>query len=363
MVLYVSPSERNGGIFQFSMTMLKHTKEIGEECILFLPDTVDLSDYGILEENVYKYHKIKSIFINSAIRNLADIIIAQNPEMVVFLEDSLLMQQLNSLVVRKLPSTAIVVHDVIQHPYRNMSKRKIFVEFLRRTWIKKTIKSKTFIVMLSNSSREYFNKLYPKKNANVVVMRLGAHVSEVKPQRPAELGEGIKNYFLFFGRIDKYKGIENLCQAYNDFPEEFRKKNNLVIAGNGILSEEEKKYIDIDNHIHKIIRFIDDSEMVWLFENSIAVVLPYIEASQSGVLPIAYHFSKPVIVSNLRGLTENVENNKTGIIYNTISELTDALNMVSIGKISTDNVTDYYRCNMNWNNNIRSLLDVLQKNK
>ena len=44
------------------------------------------------------------------------------------------------------------------------------------------------------------------------------------------------------------------------------------------------------------------------------VALPYKSASQSGIIPIAYHFNKPVVATNVGGLPDMVSNNKTGII-------------------------------------------------
>lgn len=74
-----------------------------------------------------------------------------------------------------------------------------------------------------------------------------------------------------------------------------------------------------------IKRFITDEEMVWLMQHTKAVVVPYIEASQSGVVPIAYHFGKPVISSNLPGLVENIVPDKTGIIFDDVAGLKTAL--------------------------------------
>ncbi len=99
----------------------------------------------------------------------------------------------------------------------------------------------------------------------------------------------------------------------------------MIIAGKGQLSEEESQLIQSECHITSAIRFISDEEMVWLFQNAQCVVLPYIEVSQSGVLPIAYKFAKPIIVSNLQGLTENVVVTKTEFIFRTEDELSELL--------------------------------------
>lgn len=364
MVIYVTPVEKNGGILQFSVTMTENTLPY-KDCRLFIPDSVDDDYLTRVSEKVVKYRKKKTVFKNDReIVTLAEKIITYKPELVVFLEDSLLMQQLNSLLAKQSILTAIVVHDVIQHPYRNLSKRQIVVEIMRRTWIRRTTANKeNHIILLSKNSKKYFDMLYKRKKAETLVMRLGAHVPDAKLMRPNELTGFDNDFFLFFGRIDKYKGIANLCGAYEHLPKKFKDKYHLVIAGNGAFSEEELDYINGDNyHIHSISRFIEDGEMNWMFKHCKVVVLPYIEASQSGVLPISYHFSKPVIVSNQPGLTENVCDKKTGYIFHTQEELSGLMEKcVGDGyDAMVGNTIKFYQKHFDWQINIKTMLETIE---
>jgi len=73
------------------------------------------------------------------------------------------------------------------------------------------------------------------------------------------------------------------------------------------------------NYGNIIDRYITDPEIPELVRKSLCLVLPYnnlFRHSASGVIPLAYTFAKPVIVSNLTSLSEYVENNKTGLIFN-----------------------------------------------
>ena len=54
--------------------------------------------------------------------------------------------------------------------------------------------------------------------------------------------------------------------------------------------------------------------MCELFQKASVVVLPYLEATQSGVIPIAYNFGKPVIVTDVGSIREVVENGKEGFV-------------------------------------------------
>src|SRR5512146_668340 len=59
---------------------------------------------------------------------------------------------------------------------------------------------------------------------------------------------------------------------------------------------------------------ICDEQRAELFRNASVVVLPYIEASQSGVVPLAYQYGKPVVATHVGGLPEAVENGRTGLV-------------------------------------------------
>jgi glycosyltransferase involved in cell wall biosynthesis len=126
-----------------------------------------------------------------------------------------------------------------------------------------------------------------------------------------------KNYVLLFGRIKPYKGIDVLINAAKIVRGKIDDDNFVVlIAGKGdqsyfenLLTKEEYRYIHIYN------KFIPNYQISDLFSKARFVVLPYADASQSGVIPLAYTFSKPVIVSHVGSLAEYVEHGKTGFIF------------------------------------------------
>jgi len=116
---------------------------------------------------------------------------------------------------------------------------------------------------------------------------------------------------LFFGRIEPYKGLDILLAAFSRVADTLPGWK-LVIAGNGDLTP----YLTALHHpqIEVINKYIPDEETADLMERCRMVVLPYIEATQSGVIPIAYAFARPVIATDVGSLKEMVIHGRTGLL-------------------------------------------------
>lgn len=121
-----------------------------------------------------------------------------------------------------------------------------------------------------------------------------------------------ENSILFFGRIEKYKGLEYLFESMPLVKKEIS-NIKLIVAGSGNLDDYHNLYDNLsDIEIHN--RYIKDEEIPIFFQRSKIVVLPYIEGTQTGIIPIAYAFKKPVIVTNVGSIPEVVEEGNTGFI-------------------------------------------------
>ncbi len=135
--------------------------------------------------------------------------------------------------------------------------------------------------------------------------------------------------FLIFGRIQKYKGIDLLLEAFvlvlQDFPDA-----TLTIAGSGAFWFDVTDYRIPEKNLTIINRFIPGGELAGLLEGTKVVVCPYRDATQSGVVMSAYAFHRPVIVTNVGALSQVVEDGKTGFIVepNNPEALADAMKRV-----------------------------------
>ncbi len=118
---------------------------------------------------------------------------------------------------------------------------------------------------------------------------------------------------LFFGRIWEYKGLEYLVRAMSQVNAEFPEAK-CIIAGRGEDLQHYRKWMA--NPAAFVIHndWISDEQRSQLFASCSMVVLPYVEASQSGVTPIAYAFEKPVIATRIGGLPDMIEHGRTGLL-------------------------------------------------
>jgi len=151
----------------------------------------------------------------------------------------------------------------------------------------------------------------------------GEMVTKEEARRKLNINEEDK-VILFFGFIRKYKGLDILLNALKILNEgsksdSYRIKNlKLLIAGE--FYDDEKNYEEllndpeIKNSLILHTHFISDSEVKYYLCAADCVVQPYRNATQSGVTPLAYHFEKPMIVTNVGSLPSFVRDKKVGLI-------------------------------------------------
>lgn len=124
-------------------------------------------------------------------------------------------------------------------------------------------------------------------------------------------------YMLFFGIIRDYKGLDLLLQAMGD--ERLKKmKVKLIIAGEFYNNAEQyhalERQLAISDQLVWRSQFVPDSEVKYYFNAADIVVQPYKSATQSGVTQIAYHFEKPMLVTDVGGLKEIVPDRVVGYV-------------------------------------------------
>jgi D-inositol-3-phosphate glycosyltransferase len=126
-------------------------------------------------------------------------------------------------------------------------------------------------------------------------------------------------YLLFFGFIRDYKGLDWLLEAFAD--ERLRQfPVKLIVAGEFYTSAEKYYQIIKERKLSEYIilrtDFIADNEVAYYFGASDMIVQPYKSATQSGVTQIAFHYNKPMLVTDVGGLSETIPHGKVGYVVN-----------------------------------------------
>ena len=140
----------------------------------------------------------------------------------------------------------------------------------------------------------------------------------------------------------------------------------LLIVGE--CYENKDKYTDlikkagITNNVQCHYSFVPDNEVGKYFSAADVVVLPYKTASQSGIVQIAYHFDTPVIVSNVGGLPEIVDEGKTGYCVepspNAFAKAIKAFYEKDNISEMNSNISDY-KSQFSWDNMVKAIEELV----
>ncbi|TFH43031.1 MAG: glycosyltransferase family 1 protein, partial [ANME-2 cluster archaeon] len=251
------------------------------------------------------YHPMNLFILFDIIRKIRqfnpDIIHVQNGDLLSFL----------ILLFLKKCSLITTIHDVCIHP-GNESLMNRFIRF----W---SIKYSKKIFVHGKKLKEKIIREYNLPEDKVHSIPIGEH--NVAPFNEY-LKDNVKEekYILFFGWIGIHKGLEFLIKAEplisNEIP-----NVRIVIAGKLGNGKFDKEYfrkcqnlINNKQNFEIYLQYISWEFGAELFQKSSLVVLPYIETSQSGVIPTAYGFRKPVVVTDVGAMSEIVDDGITGFI-------------------------------------------------
>ncbi|HII4480856.1 glycosyltransferase family 4 protein [Clostridium perfringens] len=361
-MIIVFTSIESGGILQLANQITESLEALGQECMLYVPKGSREVCSNNLVGKIIEYNTPKTINpYNANIKSLAKDIEGFNPDLLLIVDDAIRSNLLINNIDKEI-AKVIFVHDVTPH-LQEFSMRKYLVEKIRGIYRFSAFSSTNKIVLLSKNSENKFIQKYGHYKNKRYVLPLGAHIIPANKEMPIELKDSLTSDFaLFFGRIDKYKGVDRLVEAHCAACENQEYKIQLVIAGKNI----SKKPLNILQASHTLMldRYISDGEMQWLFEHCKFVVLPYYEASQSGVLPIAYKYGKPVIVSNISGLKELVISGKTGEVFSDTKDLENKLQLFASTFHINQNkseIQNFYNENYDWCKNLKRLIALVKK--
>ena len=213
-----------------------------------------------------------------------------------------------TLLLNQMPPLVTTIHDVFRHPG---DKQSVFgSDYTRRIAFHRSQQIIIHTDRLKNVMSEHFK--VPTERLNVIPHgELGSLYQRLVKPEDHLVRES--HTLLFMGRIWPYKGLKYLIAAMPLIAEQIPTVK-LIIAGSG---EKIDTYLppDYDRSRYEVMnRFIESDELVRLFKRSTISVLPYIEASQSGVAALAYGMGTPIVASDVGGLAEVVRHRQDGLL-------------------------------------------------
>jgi glycosyltransferase involved in cell wall biosynthesis len=215
-------------------------------------------------------------------------------------------------IIRSNSHTKVIalVHNLVPHEKR----------FGDESFTKYFVRSVDGFVTLSKSVLEDIERYDNEKPKLFTPHPIYDHYGQKKNKEEAKRALGLdtsSRYILSFGFIRDYKGLDILLDAMGD--ERVRALGvKLIIAGE--YYSDPKKYQDqikklgIEKNVIAHNDFIPENKVADYFSAADVVVQPYRTATQSGVTQIAYHFEKPMIVTDVGGLPEIVPDGKVGYV-------------------------------------------------
>lgn len=179
------------------------------------------------------------------------------------------------------------------------------------------LKAVNYFIVMSKSVQKDLEKLIPNAENRLLFHPVYSNFGDAvnKDEAREKLNLSAEKVILFFGFIRKYKGLDTLFYALS-----YLKDFNLTAVIAGEFYTDKERYIKlIDNlglndSVKLFNDFIPTSEVKYYFSAADVVVLPYKDATQSGIIQIANNFKKPVIATDVGGLGEIIHNGENGYI-------------------------------------------------
>jgi len=222
------------------------------------------------------------------------------------------------LLFKPFFKSVMTIHDPLPHSGQD-SRLPRWLEFGRAL----ARRLATHYVVHGNFCAEEVKRTLKKGDNSVITSAHGIVMA------PRAHRSGNSNEFLFFGRMQWYKGLDTFIEAANILASKgyvFK----ATVAGRGPELDRLAPEIAKNKFIHVMNGFIPNDQAAELYQDAAAVVMPYRDASQSGVIAAAMASHRPVIATRTGGIPDVIVDGKNGLLVtpNSASELANAMERI-----------------------------------
>lgn len=260
----------------------------------------------------------KGTFNLKVLFEIKNIIDANNIDIIYF--ESQHIWNMFIMLLCPFKRTVVAVHDVIPH---DGNKAMTLANYV-------TCHLSNGVILRNYMYKNTLSQKYKIKSEKITCFELWRDY-------PEKVEPSYSNQFLYFGRIRKYKGFELFAKIIEKTP---HIKYRIV----GEADEESKYLVDYVRNFENVslVEYeVSDSQMIEEFKCADWVVLPYSNATQSGVITDACRYARPVISFNVGAIKEQIEDGKTGFLIKA-GDIDGFANKVNeVNKFSRDKLREF----------------------
>ena len=225
------------------------------------------------------------------------------------------MPVLDSIFIRVFEKYAPIVFT-LHNTILNHGDKSVFQNLVNYGF-KSFLKTTSSIILHTTYSKQKFIKDHPEFAAKVEIVPHGVlSFPPIKGKRKFSFASDSEKVLLFFGLIEKYKGLDILINALPYLKDENIK---LLVAGRPQIPlypfKKLSQELGVSDKIYWHTFFIEDEDVEEIFDNADLVVLPYRHVDQSGILMTAINYAKPIVASDTGGFSEIIQNGKHGYLF------------------------------------------------
>ena len=356
-VLLIYLGRRSGGEI-YSLSIAKSLSRHVEMAAMISMHVENIDIWREAIENLYEIDTYKNSFeymtkMRKAIFEIETIISKEKPDIIYYPMLSPWAPMINFYA--QYGKTVSTIHDYAPH----LGDRNPVNAFLQS----RSIKQSDGIILLSKYSQQQCVNKWRTKLTDVIPHGAFDFYLEDEEDRYSPVN-GRAN-ILFMGRIWKYKGLGILLEAY-PLIKRSMPNSKIIIAGQGDISPYRRQLNSCsDAEVHN--KYLSNKEIIDLLRKADVLVLPYIDASQSGVLTIGLAYGIPVIASRVGGLREQVVDRVTGILVEPgnsnqlAEECIKLLHDSSLREYLSRNEIKFARDSLSWEHIAESALSFFEK--